>query len=62
MKRKRNHINYIYKAINELHSDIFNSAFELVNFPEVSGYDRDVLKVKTKLYKKYNRRLRLLEF
>jgi len=59
--RKRKHINYMYDTINKLHSDIFNSAFELVNFTEVSSCDREKLKTKITLYRKYNRRLRLLE-
>jgi len=51
----------MYDTINKLHSDIFNSAFELVNFTEVSSCDREKLKTKITLYRKYNRRLRLLE-
>lgn len=65
MKRKKKHINYIYERINELHTDIFNEALEVVNSDRdlfVGDYMRKSISTKITLYKKYNRRLRLLEF
>ncbi len=64
MTRKRKHIDYIYERINELHADIFHSASEIVNSERdlfVGDYMRKELGIKITLYKKYNRRLRLLE-
>jgi len=50
-KRKRQHIRYMYKRINELHNSIFKHAIHgLIK-------QNDIL-----LYKKYNSRLILLEF
>jgi hypothetical protein len=53
--RKARHIDYVYKTINELHADIFNAALDIVNNDNVN---KEQLKVKIQLYKKYNRRLR----
>ena len=50
--RKQKHINYMWDSIHQLHTDIHNAAF--------NGEEID--KNKIKLIKKYNRRLRLLEF
>jgi len=54
----------MYERINELHADIFHSALEIVNCERdlfVGDYMREELGVKIALYRKYNRRLRLLE-
>tara|TARA_Y100001973_G_C5197868_1_gene335556 strand:+ start:992 stop:1198 length:207 start_codon:yes stop_codon:yes gene_type:complete len=62
--RKAKHIEYIYERINELHADIFHSALEIVNCERdlfIGDYMREELGVKIALYRKYNRRLRLLE-
>ncbi len=62
--RKNRHIDYMYERINELHADIFHSALEIVNCERdlfVGDYMREELGVKIALYRKYNRRLRLLE-
>jgi len=62
--RKTKHIDYMYERINELHADIFHSALEIVNCERdlfVGDYMREELGVKIALYRKYNRRLRLLE-
>jgi hypothetical protein len=56
--RKAKHVDYVYKAINELHADIFNAALDIVNNDNVN---KEELKVKIELYKKYSRRLRILE-
>ena len=50
--RKRKHLNYMYDSIRRLHADIYNAA---INREEIDEN-------KIKLIKKYNRRLRLLEF
>lgn len=63
--RKRKHINYIYSRINELHADIFHEASEIVNSERdlfIGDYMRESIGIKIALHKKYNRRLRLLEF
>jgi len=62
--RKARHIDYMYERINELHADIFHSALEIVNCERdlfIGDYMREELGVKIALYRKYNRRLRLLE-
>lgn len=62
--RKAKHVDYLYERINELHADIFNSALEIVNCERdlfIGDYMREELGVKIALYRKYNRRLRLLE-
>ncbi len=62
--RKAKHVDYVYERINELHADIFHSALEIVNCERdlfVGDYMREELGVKIALYRKYNRRLRLLE-
>mgnify|MGYP000539356366 CR=1 FL=1 len=62
--RKNRYIDYMYERINELHADIFHSALEIVNCERdlfVGDYMREELGVKIALYRKYNRRLRLLE-
>jgi hypothetical protein len=59
-KRKKDHINYIYSAIHALHKDIFNMALSQCLYKDAKK--NKLLKIKIKLYKKYNRRIRLLEY
>ena len=69
--RKARHIDYMYERINELHADIFHSALEIVDcerdlfigdyMTAAFTFHREELGVKIALYRKYNRRLRLLE-
>ena len=35
--RKAKHIDYVYKAINELHADIFNAALDIVNNENINN-------------------------
>ena len=61
--RKRRHIDFLYTIIMELHTDIFQASFALVQNNKV--YDSPVfrkdLKTKIELYKKYSKRLKLIE-
>jgi TRAP-type mannitol/chloroaromatic compound transport system permease small subunit len=61
--RKRKHIDYLHTIIMELHSEIFNTAFVLVANPYTITANDLRLELKTKifLYKKYSRRLKILE-
>ena len=66
--RKARHIDYMYERINELHSEIFNTACDWlggckphINNMVIAHHHWSDISVKIELYKKYNRRLRLLE-
>lgn len=66
--RKARHIDYMYERINELHADIFHLACDWLGGCEphidkmiITHHDWSQISVKIELYKKYNRRLRLLE-
>ena len=52
LTRKQKHLQYMYEAIYKLNREIYNTALE------GKIVDKNILK----LYKKYNRRLKLLEF
>ena len=60
--RKRRHIDYLYTLIMELHNEIFNAAVIIVqnDHPLIEEFRKE-LKTKIELYKKYSRRLRILE-
>ena len=59
-KRRKAHIDYMYGAIHALHRDIFNSALE--HCLKKSKHEKQKLAIKIKNYKKYNKRLQLLEY
>ncbi len=61
--RKRRHIDYLHTLIMELHTEIFNAAFFLVQYNNDvdSKQLRKEIKTKIELYKKYSRRLKILE-
>ena len=65
--RKARHINYMYKRINELHNEIFNTACDwlggckpYIDKMIIAHHDWNQISIKIELYKKYNKRLRLL--
>ena len=60
--RKRRHIDYLHTLIMELHNEIFNAAVIIVqnDHPLIEEFRKE-LKTKIELYKKYSRRLRILE-
>jgi len=67
--RKAQHISYMYKRINELHNEIFNTACDWLGDCKphidkmcIAHHDWNNISVKIELYKKYNKRLRLLEY
>ena len=55
--RKRKHVDFLYGMINDLHHEIFDIALSVVR-KEIS---KEELKTKIALYKKYSRRLKILE-
>ena len=61
--RKSKHLDFLHTMIIKLHADIFQGSFELVQNPYTTEADglRIELKTKIELYKKYSRRLRLIE-
>mgnify|MGYP003644757330 CR=1 FL=1 len=61
--RKRRHVDFLHTMIMELHTEIFHASFELVQNYKVydSSTFRKELKIKIELYKKYSRRLKILE-
>jgi len=61
--RKRRHIDYLHSLIMELHAEIFNAAFFLVQYNNDvdSKQLRKEIRIKIELYKKYSRRLKILE-
>tara|TARA_R110000765_G_scaffold204294_2_gene309295 strand:- start:1167 stop:1376 length:210 start_codon:yes stop_codon:yes gene_type:complete len=60
--RKRRHIDYLYTLIMALHTEIFNSSTIIVqnDNPLVDEFRKE-LRTKIELYKKYSRRLKILE-
>ena len=60
--RKRRHVDYLHTLIMELHNEIFNAAVIIVqnDHPLIEEFRKE-LKTKIELYKKYSRRLRILE-
>tara|TARA_R110002020_G_scaffold27115_1_gene87297 strand:- start:1433 stop:1642 length:210 start_codon:yes stop_codon:yes gene_type:complete len=60
--RKRKHIDYMHSIIMDLHNEIFNASFLIVqNKHPLMEEFREELKTKIALYKKYSRRLKILE-
>jgi len=60
--RKRRHVDYLHTLIMELHTEIFQSAFLVVKSSTVANTAfRRELQTKIDLYKKYSRRLKILE-
>jgi len=60
--RKRKHIDYLHTLIMELHAEIFNNSVIIVqNDHPLIDELRKELKTKIELYKKYSRRLKILE-
>ena len=55
--RKKQHIDFMHVLINELHCEIFNISLAVVR-KEISKKE---LETKITLYKKYSRRLKILE-
>ena len=55
--RKKKHIDFLHVLINELHTEIFNISLDVVR-KEIS---KEELETKITLYKKYSRRLKILE-
>ena len=60
--RKRKHVDYLHALIMALHSEIFNASVIIVqnDHPLMDELRRE-LKTKIELYKKYSRRLKILE-
>ena len=60
--RKRKHVDYLHALIMELHTEIFNASVIIVqnDHPLVDEFRKE-LKTKIELYKKYSRRLKILE-
>ncbi len=60
--RKRKHVDYLHTLIMELHAEIFNASVIIVqnDHPLVDVFRKE-LRTKIKLYKKYSRRLKILE-
>ena len=56
--RKKAHIDFMHVMIQALHAEIFQSALDRVN---ENIYHADEMQVKIILYKKYSRRLKILE-
>ena len=61
--RKKLHIEFMHALIMELHNEIFQEAFEIIQSPgeEELYAKRKELRIKIELYKKYSRRLKILE-
>ena len=59
--RKKLHIEFMHAIIMELHNEIFQESFEIVRHVQVSDERRQQLRTKIELYKKYSRRLKILE-
>ena len=60
--RKRKHVDYLHALIMALHSEIFNASVMIVqNDHPLMDELRIELKTKIELYKKYSRRLKILE-
>ena len=60
--RKRKHVDFLHALIMELHTEIFNASVIIVqnDHPLVDEFRKE-LKTKIELYKKYSRRLKILE-
>ena len=60
--RKRRHIDYLHTLIMELHAEIFNASVIIVqnDHPLIDEFRKE-LRTKIELYKKYSRRLKILE-
>ena len=60
--RKRKHVDYLHTLIMELHAEIFNASVIIVqnDHPLVDVFRKE-LRTKIQLYKKYSRRLKILE-
>ena len=60
--RKRKHVDYLHALIMALHSEIFNASVIIVqnDHPLVDEFRKE-LRTKIELYKKYSRRLKILE-
>ena len=60
--RKRKHVDYLHALIMALHSEIFNASVIIVqnDHPLVDDFRKE-LRTKIELYKKYSRRLKILE-
>lgn len=61
--RKQRHIEFLQCKINCLHNEIFQESFEII---QAAGEEelyarRKELRIKIELYKKYSRRLKILE-
>lgn len=62
--RKRRHIDYLHTIIMELHTEIFNASVVIVQNKQTKtslAKFRKELRTKIELYKKYSRRLKILE-
>ena len=62
--RKRRHIDYLHAIIMELHTEIFNASVVIVQNKQTKtslAKFRKELRIKIELYKKYSRRLKILE-
>ena len=61
--RKKQHIDFLHILITELHNEIFQESFEIIQSPgeEELYAKRKELRIKIELYKKYSRRLKILE-
>jgi hypothetical protein len=60
--RKRRHIDFLHALIMELHTEIFHASIVIVqnDHPLVDEFRKE-LRTKIELYKKYSRRLKILE-
>ena len=60
--RKRRHIDYLHALIMDLHNEIFNASVIIVqnDHPLIDEFRKE-LRTKIELYKKYSRRLKILE-
>jgi hypothetical protein len=63
--RKKLHIDFMHSIIMELHNEIFQESFEIIQSSNVTQKylhtRRKELRIKIELYKKYSRRLKILE-
>ena len=57
--RKKAHIDFVHVMIQALHAEIFQDALDRVN--KTPCFNMVELENKIKLYKKYSRRLKILE-
>ena len=61
--RKKQHIDFLHMLITNLHNEIFQESFEIIQSPgeEELYTKRKELRIKIELYKKYSKRLKILE-